>query len=60
MQDMLKEYHDFSSFKKDTISRLFGGFRKDYYICKDSLYLVKRMKRKEFEKMKNFILRGMQ
>ncbi len=60
MMGLTDKYKDFRQFKKEEIERLFRGFYKDYYIRQDSMYLTKRLKRKEFGKIRDFILKGMQ
>lgn len=60
MMDSIDNYADFQQFKHEEIERLFEDFVEDYYIQKDSMYLTKKFKKDLCEKMRNFILRGMQ
>jgi abortive infection bacteriophage resistance protein len=60
MLNRLDNYTDIEAFKKEEIERLFRGFKKDYYIRQDSKMLTKRIKTKEFKKIKDFIIRGME
>lgn len=53
-------YPTIELFKKEEIKRLCRSFKKDYYIRTDSFYLTKRMSRKEFEGICQFILKGME
>ena len=59
MLGKLNNHIDPQSFVKDEIERLFRSFKKDHYIRHDSKMLIKKIKRKEFEKIKRFILLGM-
>ncbi len=59
MLNELDRYVDIRGFKHDEIERLFRDFRSDYYIQIASKRLTKKMKQKEFKKIKNFILQGM-
>jgi abortive infection bacteriophage resistance protein len=52
-------YPNLNFFAKEEVERLFRAFKKDYYIRQDSLYVTKKLKRKDFEKIKKFIWRGM-
>jgi len=60
MLNRLDKYENIEAFKKEEITRLFREFKKDYYISKDSKMLTKKMKEKEFKKIKEFIIRGME
>lgn len=60
MLDKIDTYNNSSDFKKNEIRRLFRSFKKDYFIRNDSKMLNKKIKKKEYEKIKGFILRGMQ
>jgi len=59
MLGKLDDYRNRDSFVRDEIKRLFRGFRSDYYMRVASKRLTKKMKRKEFKKVENFILQGM-
>lgn len=56
----IDNYPDTKAFIDDEIERLFRGFRSDYYIRKISKGLSKKVKRKEFDDIKNLIFRGME
>jgi len=60
MLDRIDSFKTIEDFKKEEIERLFRNFKNDFYIRQDSKMLTKRMKRKEFKKIKNFIIRGME
>ena len=60
MQDSIDKYNNANEFMKNEIVRLFQNFRKDYFIRKNSKTLTKKIKRKEYEKIKRFLIRGMQ
>lgn len=60
MLDKIDTYNSSSDFKKNEIIRLFRSFKKDYFVRNDSKMLNKKIKKKEYEKIKGFILRGMQ
>jgi len=53
------DYPTLDVFEKEEVARLFRSFRRDYYIRRESMFLTKKMKRKEFEKIRRFILKGM-
>jgi len=56
----IDRFKDRDDFMKDEIKRLFRGFKSDYYIRVASKRLTKKMKRKAFIKVENFILKGME
>jgi abortive infection bacteriophage resistance protein len=60
MLNRIDEFEDIEVFRKDEIERLFRNFKNDFYIRKDSKILTKKLKRKEFKKIKEFIIRGME
>lgn len=60
MLGQIDNYPDKNAFVEDEIERLFRSFRSDYYLRKVSKGLTKKMKRKEFERIKGILLRGMQ
>lgn len=60
MLNRIDEVKNIEAFKKDEIERLFRNFKKDFYIRKDSKMLTKKIKTKEFKKIKEFIIRGME
>jgi abortive infection bacteriophage resistance protein len=60
MLGQINNYRDQNTFIQDEIERLFRGFRSDYYLRKISKGLTKKMKRKEFERIKGIVLRAMQ
>lgn len=60
MLDKIDKYNSSTDFKKNEIKRLFRSFKKDYFISNNSKMLNKKIKKKEYEKTKGFILRGMQ
>ena len=55
----LDNYASWDHFFKSEIKRLFRGFQSDYYIRAASKKLTKKMKREEFNRVENFIFRGM-
>lgn len=59
MMAKLDNFKSAKEFEDDEIKRLFRGFKKDYLIRRDSKMLTKKIKRKDFEKSKEFILRKM-
>lgn len=56
MLDKLDGFNSSSEFKNDEINRIFRSFKKDYLIRKDSRMLTKRIRRSDFERIKDFIL----
>jgi len=59
MLNKLNHHADTKAFINDEIARLFREFKNDYYIRHDSKMLTKKIKKKEFDKIKRFILLGM-
>jgi hypothetical protein len=59
MMGKLDTFRSAREFENDEIKRLFRGFKKDYLIRQDSKMLTKRIKKKDFEKSREFILRKM-
>lgn len=60
MLNKIDKFDNIELFKKDEIERLFRNFKNDFYIRQDSKMLTKKLKRKEFVKIKDFIIRGME
>lgn len=60
MLGRIEKFSTIEEFKKEEIERLFRNFKNDFYIRQDSKMLTKRMKIKEFKKIKDFIIRGME
>jgi len=59
MLGLLDEYQSYNMFQRGEIKRLFYSFRHDYFICKSSKYLIKKVKRKKIKRMMNFIYERM-
>lgn len=59
MLNRIDKFSSIQAFKSDEVERLFKNFRKDYYLRKDSKMLTKKIKKSEFDKIKDFIKRGM-
>lgn len=55
MLNQLEHYRDMKEFYNHQIKKLFREFKKDYISNKDSLGLVKKYKKKDFEKIKRII-----
>jgi len=60
MLDRLENFKTIEIFKEQEIERLFKNFKDDYYLQMDSKMLIKNLKSEEFEKIKDFIIRGME
>lgn len=60
MLGKINKFSNANDFKKCEIKRLFRSFKKDYFVRNDSKMLNKKIKKKEYEKVKRFILNGMQ
>lgn len=55
----LDSFSSYSEFEALEIERLFRGFKSDRFLRNESNKLTKKIKRKQMEKIKGFILRGM-
>ncbi len=57
MMGKLDGFNSAKEFEGDEIKRLFRSFKKDYLIRRDSRMLTKRISKRDFENIRNFILR---
>lgn len=55
MLNQLENYNDMREFKKYQVKKLFREFKKDYISNKDSLGLIKKYKKKDFENIEKII-----
>ena len=55
MINQLEHYSDMKEFYNHQIKKLFREFKKDYISNRDSLRLINKYKRKDFEKIKRII-----
>lgn len=55
MLNQLEDYNNMREFKKHQVKKLFREFKKDYISNKDSLGLVKKYKRNDFENIERII-----
>lgn len=55
MLNQLENYNDMKEFYNHQVKKLFREFKKDYISNRDSLGLIKKYKRKDFEKIKRII-----
>ena len=60
MLGRLDDFKTIEIFQGQEIERLFKNFKDDYYLQMDSKMLIKNLKSEEFEKIKDFIIRGME